>query len=339
MGVLSKVLIPLFLAIIFALIFQPIISYLRKIRVPIAIILPFVYVLTIGGVYLVSSVVYNTVSDITVELPYLTEKFNEKLTSIVKVYNQITGSNFRSNNFFDKIIGTLDYGTITSYAGKLASNLTSFTSDFIMFALYYFLLLAGIPRYRDYIRFVGGKNGDTFLSNYETIQKAIVNYMLSKFLVNLVLGTLVFLICTFFGIKFALFWGFLMLLLHFIPTIGSILASIPPILLAMLQFDTWSPIIIMASALIGVQFIVGNILEPKFMGKQLKINTVTVLVGLVFWGQLWGIIGMLLSVPLMVLIKLILEKIPDLSFLSRIMGSPDKKSKNKNTNETASLAN
>ncbi len=326
MGALSKVLIPLFLALVLALMFQPIANGLRHIKIPVAIIIPIVYIMTLGGVYLLVTVIYNTVTDIITDLPYLTERFNEKFNSAIKLYNQITGSRVRTNNFIDQTLKQIDKSTIAQYAGAAASGISSFTSNFVMFALYYFLLLAGMPRYKDFIRFVGGEdNGDRMLNNYETVQKAVVNYMIYKSLINLTLGACVYFICIFFGIKFALFWAFLMFIFHFIPTIGAVIGSIPPILMALLQYDTWTPILIIIAALFGIQFIVGNIIEPKIMGKQLKINTVTVLFGLVFWGSIWGIVGMLLSVPLMVLIKLILEQIPDLSYLSRLMGSTPKK--------------
>lgn len=320
MGALSKILIPLFLAILFALMFQPIVNGMRHIKFPVFIIIPLIYIITLGGVYLVSSVMYSTGVNIADELPYLGEKFTEKLTAGVNLYNDITGSHVKANNLVNNIMKQVDRATIAQYAGMAASRITSFTSDFVMFALYYFLILAGMPRYKNFVRFVGGpKNGELLLENYEKIHKSIVNYMIYKSLINLFLGACVYFICVFFGIKFALFWGFLMFIFHFIPTVGAVVATIPPILMALLQFDNLAPVLIIVLALFGLQFVVGNILEPKLMGKQLKINTVSVLFGLVLWGSIWGVVGMLLSVPLMVLIKLILEQVEDFSYVSRLM--------------------
>ena len=87
------------------------------------------------------------------------------------------------------------------------------------------------------------------------------------------------------------------------------------------QYDYFAPVIFFFILLAGVQFVMGNVIEPIIMSNKLSLNIVTVLLGLFFWGHIWGITGMMLSVPLLVIIRLILEQIPNLAAISRLMGT------------------
>ncbi len=323
LAVMSKILLPLVLALLFALIFQPLVMQLKRFKFPNFLVLPVIAVLTLGVLYLIGEVIASTVISMLEDKEFLAERIMKRFNYILDLYNDITGSRYKSRTFFDQVLKQLDKDWITEAVKNVAGSITSFSGDFLMFTLYYLVLLAGLPNYKKYIQYVGGDNGDSLLQQYDTVQKSVISYMLIKTLINLLQGILVYLVCTFFGIKFAIFFGFIMFLLHYIPTIGAIAASLPPVLMAVIQFDTFAPALFVLIALSLIQFIVGNMIEPKVMGNKLKLNTLTVLFGLVFWGYIWGIAGMILSVPMMVIIKLILERIPDISIVARIMGSPE----------------
>jgi predicted PurR-regulated permease PerM len=103
--------------------------------------------------------------------------------------------------------------------------------------------------------------------------------------------------------------------------VGSILATIPPLLLGLIQLGSPAAIFGLFGLLLVVQFSFGNIIEPRLMGSSLSLNTVVVILGLVFWGYLWGIAGMVLSVPLLVLVKVILAQFEEASIVVRLMGT------------------
>ena len=109
-------------------------------------------------------------------------------------------------------------------------------------------------------------------------------------------------------------------LLNFIPTVGSITATIPPALLGLIQIDSSGSFLFFIALLIATQFIWGNVIEPYVMGSSVALNTVTVILGLVVWGYIWGVAGMLLSVPLIVLARVILAQYPDADLLVKLMG-------------------
>lgn len=282
MYILSSIMVPLVLALMFALLFQPIINALLRIHIPKFIILPILAILTVGFLYLIGNIIYSTGTDIAMEKDYLLQRLNTRFSYLLSVYNGISGQHLKPDNFIAYVTKLFDTSSITSAVTKVAGGVTKFSSDLMWFALYYVILLAAIPHYKEFFRSVGGKNKDYFLNLYNKIQKSVVSYMLWKALLNLVLGTGTFIICSQFGIKFPLFWGFLMFLFHFIPTIGAFIGIIPPLLMAILQYDNWGVIALFAGLMIALIFIMGNVVEPKVMGSRLQLNTLTVLFGLVF---------------------------------------------------------
>jgi AI-2 transport protein TqsA len=139
----------------------------------------------------------------------------------------------------------------------------------------------------------------------EEMNKTVGVYIVVKTLMSLLTGASVVLTCWIFGIDFALFWGVLAFLLNFIPTVGSIVATLPLILLAVVQLHSWTSVALFAVIVLVVQQLIGQILEPKLMGMRLSLKPMAILLGLVFWGLLWGIPGMFLATPLMVLIRIV----------------------------------
>ena len=123
-------------------------------------------------------------------------------------------------------------------------------------------------------------------------------------------GILSFFVMTLIGIDFAPFWALLIFLFNFIPTIGSILGVLFPTLLALVQFEQGGVFVATLILLLVVQLFVGNFLEPRLVGKSLNLSPMVILFSLVFWGQVWGVIGMLLCVPLMVMLNLVLAQFP-----------------------------
>jgi predicted PurR-regulated permease PerM len=123
-------------------------------------------------------------------------------------------------------------------------------------------------------------------------------------------------------VEFAFAWGLLAFVLNFIPTVGSIVASIPPVLMALVQFapSIW-PAVGVVLVLLVIQNTLGNFIAPKVYGDRLNLSPVVILLFLLFWGWLWGIVGALLAVPLAAAIQIALAQIPALAPLAVMMGS------------------
>lgn len=157
-----------------------------------------------------------------------------------------------------------------------------------------------------------GKND--FLNALRGIQR----YLFIKTIASTATGLLAWWLCALTNVPFAFMWGMLALILNFIPTIGSIVAAIPPILMALLM-GGWGDCFLVALGYIAINFAIGNGIEPIFLGKQFGIATSVVVCSVLFWGWVWGPCGMLLAMPITVLIKLALENSPDLKWVATII--------------------
>ncbi len=323
LSVLSSLLLPLAIAFLMASLFSPLIVFLSKKKIPNFIILPLISIITLAVLYGIANIFIETVDAIAIQQDYLLAKLQAKFQASIIWLNDISGNDFSQASFVSELESMLSAERVSALISSVVKGLGSFTSSFFMFALYYIVLLAGMASTEKYIRYVAGANGDRAFKRYMQMQKSIISYMLWKTMISLFTGGLVTGVCYLFDIKFPLFWGFIAFILNFIPSIGSIVATVPPILMGIIELDSLNAILFLALLLTAIQAIVGNVVEPLIMGNRLKLNTLTVLFGLVFWGYIWGITGMMLSVPLMVILKIVFEQTNSLNFVARMMETPD----------------
>lgn len=154
----------------------------------------------------------------------------------------------------------------------------------------------------------------------DKIKRDVQQYLIVKTLVSVATGILVGVSLKLIGLDFPVLWGLLAFLLNYIPSLGSIIAAVPPTLLALIQLGKGRALAV-AIVFIVVNMVLGNLLEPHFMGRRLGLSALVVFLSLVFWGWVWGPAGMILSVPLTMLIKIMLENTPDLRWIAVMLGS------------------
>jgi len=197
-------------------------------------------------------------------------------------------------------------------AAAILSNL------FLVFLTIIFVLLeaAGFPAKIEAA--FGAQSGG--MERFETIKRQIQKYLAIKTAISLLTGVTIWLSMWALGIPFAPLWGLVAFLLNYIPNLGSILAAVPPVLLAIVEFGLGRAL---AAALIFalVNIGLGNFLEPHLLGRRLGLSTLVVFLSLVFWGWVWGPIGMLLSVPLTMIVKIMLENTEDLRWVAVMLGA------------------
>jgi predicted PurR-regulated permease PerM len=157
----------------------------------------------------------------------------------------------------------------------------------------------------------GPGRGGHVLTVIASINLAIAQYLSVKTLVSLLAGVLSTIVLLLFGVDFAITWGLLIFLLNYIPYLGSLVATALPILLSFVQFDNLGVGVVVALLLIGIQQAIGNFLEPRMTGQRLDVSPLLILLALAFWGVVWGVVGMILSVPLLVSVKIVLDNIKE----------------------------
>jgi predicted PurR-regulated permease PerM len=145
---------------------------------------------------------------------------------------------------------------------------------------------------------------------FGTIAQSVQRYLWIKTVVSVATSVLCYAVLRWIGVDFAETWALLIFVLNFIPNIGSIIAVAFPALLALVQFETSGPFIILVLSLTSIQFVVGSVLEPMLMGSTLNMSPLAILLGLAFWGTIWGIVGMFLSVPIMVMAMIVCAHVP-----------------------------
>ncbi len=220
----------------------------------------------------------------------------------------------------EQLIELINLGQFISAA---ASSLTSVVADSGVILIYLIFL------------FIEQKNMDKKLSalfddeaKEERVRKVlrkisddVRKYLTIKLASSLTTGILSYIFLMVVGVDFAPFWALLIFLLNFIPTIGSIIATIFPALITLVQFNTLGPFFIVAGGLTGIQILIGNILEPRFTGASLNLSPTVILLNLSLWGVVWGIPGMFLCVPFLVISMIVFSHLPQTRAIAVLLSS------------------
>lgn len=211
---------------------------------------------------------------------------------------------------------TIDLSFLQSLGGFFTDMARSTTFTFI----YLLLLILERKSLRQKLEKLTRIRGASHMMDVgNKINRDILGYLKIKTLASLLTGLVSFAILTIFGVDFASFWAVLIFTLNYIPTIGSIIAVIFPILLSIVQFDSLITVAVLATALTSVQLAVGNVIEPRFLGKTLNLSPIAIFLFLIIWGQIWGVVGMFLAVPIMVVINIVLSNFPQTRALAVIL--------------------
>ncbi|HUG82320.1 MAG TPA: AI-2E family transporter [Bryobacterales bacterium] len=214
----------------------------------------------------------------------------------------------------------VDPGTAMGLASNLLTGLGGvFANGFLILLTVVFILL----ELSSFEAKLGVAMGDPE-ARFPDVTKftdSVRDYLAIKTLVSLITGALVAGWVWALGVDFPLLWGLLAFLLNFIPNIGSIIAGVPAVLLAFLQFGAGVALAV-AAGYIAINTVIGNIIEPRIMGQGLGLSALVVFMSLIFWGWLWGAVGMLLSVPLTMTLKIALEIREDTRWIGVLLGPP-----------------
>jgi len=205
-------------------------------------------------------------------------------------------------------------------AASLAGSAAGLFGEVVVVGIYLIFLLMEAGRYpRRVQRSYPREQSERILTVIGNINAAMVGYLHAKVKASLFLAVPATLLLWAFGVKFALMWGVLTFFFSFIPYVGIILACTGPILLAFLQMDSFGQPALVAGLLIGIHLFASNVVEPSLTGKAVGLSPLVILVMLAFWGLCWGLIGMILAVPLTVMIKIVLENRPFTRSFARLI--------------------
>lgn len=202
---------------------------------------------------------------------------------------------------------TFDFSTVLQ---PIADELTGIFGNLIMVLLYAMFIFSEEAAFSQKLKklFVGEENYARASNVLNKISTSVSDYIRLKTLVSLLTGGVGYIFLVIMGVDAPFFWALLMFLLNYIPTIGSLVATLFPAVFSLLQFGTFTPFLIILIGLGLIEWFIGNVIEPRVMGSSLNISPLVTIIALVVWGQIWGITGMLLSVPITVIMVIILSQ-------------------------------
>ncbi len=308
-ALIIQFLISAFIAIICA----PPLFWMQKKGVPtvVGILLIVLGIIVIGSI--MTTVIGTSLNDFSRDLPSYQQRLQGKTAELLE-WLQEQGIDIYKEGLLEVInpgeAMSLAAGLLTKF-GKLLTNafLILITVIFILFEA------SGLPvKLRAALR-----NPDSSLGGFDIFFKNINRYMALKTFTSVTTGVAVGILVTFLGVDYPLLWGLLAFMLNYVPSIGSIIAAIPAVLLALIQLGPGSAGFVALGYLI-INLSIG-VLEPKIMGRGLGLSTLVVFLSLVFWGWVLGPIGMLLSVPLTMTLKIALDSNEDTRWMAIMLGS------------------
>ena len=303
---------PILLAALIAVVCVPPVRRLQALRVPDPLAVGIVFAVVTLLILLVSGIVGNSVRAFNAALP----SYRASLDAIVRDWLAPLVSTPLAAQA--NLASSIDTGALLRLVGNTTAALVGLLSNMLVILLIAALMLFEASTMPTKLRrALGGPGVD--LSRYEEMARMVYEYMSIKAVLSLVTGALASLLTWLAGVDFPLLWGLVAFLFNFVPNIGSIIAAVPAILLAFLQYGVATGLVVAGGyGLINVA--IGTVLEPRVMGRRLGLSTLVVFLSLIVWGWVLGPVGMLLSVPLTMAVKIVCESREDLRIIAVLLG-------------------
>ena len=222
---------------------------------------------------------------------------------------------------------------------NISSLVFALTTKFVLTFVFLMFMMLEAPTLDEKVNKAFGRNSGRVRKILSSISEQVSQYLSTLTLISFATGVCAWLVLALLEVKLAAGWGVLTFLLNFIPTVGSIVATIPPVVMAIIQFSPglFKPLLVLL-LLTAIQQIIGNFITPKVMGDKLGVSPVVILLSLLLWTMIWGIPGALLSTPIISIIKIVCENIPALRTIAILIGSGESLKKIPDTTQTQDKA-
>ncbi len=317
----SEIIVPFLLSLFLAIILLPMYEFFNKKGLPQSISLSLVIGIFILLIALVGQLIGSSIHDFNSNIDLYSEQLGVYYNSVVALASKI-GIEIS----VDELSQMINSKQIMSFVSKIMQSMSSmFTNGFVVLLTIIFMLSES-SNFKSKMAFASSNSGVT--THIEKISSQIKEYMALKAIISLFTGLIVWVALLIIGTDYAFLWAVIAFLFNFIPNIGSIIAAVPAVLLTLVQLGAVSSLIV-AIIYVAINIIIGSVVEPKVMGKGLGLSTLVVFLSLIFWGWLLGIVGMLLSIPLTIMIKIVLDDNENTKWISVLLGTGEHISTNK----------
>lgn len=308
----TDILIPFLLSLFIAIIVYPLLNLLKGKNIPtvVAILLILFLIISIG--FLVAVMVGSSLTDFTQQLPAYQEGLTNKTLETLDWLKE-KGLVIADQTFAEFI----NPGEAMKFTSRLLTGMGNLVGDTFLILLVVVFMLLEAATFGDKLNAVVHHKTKE-IDSLGTFIKNINRYMVIKTWTSLGTGVIITIWLSILGVDYALLWGLLTFMLNYIPNIGSILAAIPPVLLALITIGPWTSLGV-GLGYLTVNMSIGSFLEPRVMGRGLGLSTLVVFLSLLFWGWVLGPVGMILSVPLTMSMKIALMSFEETRWISTLL--------------------
>ncbi len=313
---LRYIFIPLCVALLLYFFFNGVVKRLLKLKVPKFFGLFFLLIFIFIMFYFLGVLIYSGVSSFIDNFPAYSDRITAMVSNLF--------AKLEINKYIDNIdwAKSIDTSVVTKILSTTFGSFATFIGNLMLVLLFLMFMLAGrtaltgrITKAFDPIR------ADKIKYVINSIEDQVQHYLLIKTFVSFLTAVIAGIILFAGRFDFVIFSALLIFVLNFIPNFGSVIATLFPILIGILKFGFTLRVLLVAVGLMVTQFVIGNIVEPMMTGKSLNLSPIVILISLIFWGYVWGIVGMILAVPLTSAMKIFFENIPGLKPIADIISS------------------
>lgn len=306
-----SILVPFMFAVFLALLASGPIYWLKARKVPGSIAVFLVTVLILALFIALVFIMLSSVAQFSEQLPVYKTNLETILANFAA---RLNGFGINTSHFLQEI----NVGDYLGIVTKTLQGAVKTVSSFVLVIIMMIFMILEAASFRKKVSSALGNNVD--LDKFDGVAVDVQKYLVIKTLTSALTGLLVGSWCYFLRIDFPVLWGMVAFILNYIPFLGSIIASVPAIILSLLQYDETMAITLAIGYLV-INIGISNFLEPVFMGKRLGLSVLIVFMSLIFWGWIWGPAGALMSVPLTMIVKIVFEHSPQLSWVAVLMDS------------------
>lgn len=310
----GSILAPFLLSVFIAIICAPLLFWMQQKGIPnvLAVLSILIGIIAIG--LLLAVFVGASLNDFSKALPVYQESFTKKTAALIS-WLGASGLEVSEQGLISYFDPSIAMQMIADMLTKLSGVLTN---AFLILLTVVFILLeaSGFPKKLQ----AALTDPEESLASFNKFTEGVNRYLAIKTLFSLLTGIAVCIWLWVLGVDYPLLWGLLAFMLNYVPNIGSIIAAIPAVFLALIQLGTGLALLTCLGYIL-IDVTIGSIIEPRFMGRGLGLSTLVVFLSLVFWGWILGPVGMLLSVPLTMILKIALESNEDTRWIAIILGS------------------
>lgn len=321
----SSLIVPFLIALFVVILCSPLINFLTRHKVPHYMAIGILFLIITLALVFLANLINSSIIEFTRSIPQyerLALLRIQELTALAQKWDLPLELNTTM------IMEYFNTNSLLSFMGSLMGGMSSIATNVFILALMILFMLFEAPDFKHKLSYVMGKSEKYHHIDQIRIRlilNSVIQYLGLKALISLFTGFFVWLLLVMLDVQYAILWATLSFLLNFVPNIGSVMAAVPVVLQALL-LNGFSVGASVGVGFLVINIIIGNLVEPKIMGQNLGLSTLMVFLSLLFWGWLLGVVGMLLSVPLTMVFKIILEANPNTAHYAVLMRNDNKES-------------